>query len=260
MAEEEAASGEAGERSDAFLRLAVHFCPQCGQFRGMKMALFCGCQKWNGAVIDQKPRNVGKIKDHFDAMEVVRRDLNEILAMTDDKIEQLVAAVLRETQTVEAKQNRQLQQDRANARLKTIDKVITKLYMDNAEGKLDDARLTDMVAQLQKESDGPQRLLVTLEADETEQVTENYQRFFDRARHFTHIEKLDRETLSLFVERIEVGPKELPQGIQKTIHREQPFRQSIRIFYRFIGELGTAPMWSFPLPKKPEVGVCNKIT
>ena len=83
-------------------------------------------------------------------MEVVRRDLNEILAMTDDKIEQLVAAVLRETQTVEAKQNRQLQQDRANARLKTIDKVITKLYMDNAEGKLDDARLTDMVAQLQK--------------------------------------------------------------------------------------------------------------
>jgi len=50
-AEGEDASGKAGERPDAFLRLAVHFCPQCGQFRGMKMALFCGCQKWNGAVI-----------------------------------------------------------------------------------------------------------------------------------------------------------------------------------------------------------------
>ena len=50
-AEGEAASGEAGERPDAFLRPVVHFCPQCGQFRGMKMALFCGCQKWNGAVI-----------------------------------------------------------------------------------------------------------------------------------------------------------------------------------------------------------------
>ena len=33
-AEGEAASGEAGERPDAFLRPAVHFCPQCGQFRG----------------------------------------------------------------------------------------------------------------------------------------------------------------------------------------------------------------------------------
>ena len=41
----------AGERPDAFLRPAGHFCPQCGQFRGMKMAFFCGCQKWNGAVI-----------------------------------------------------------------------------------------------------------------------------------------------------------------------------------------------------------------
>ena len=69
-AEGEAASGEAGERPDAFLRPAVHFCPQCGLFRGMKMALFCGCQKWNGAVIDQKPRNVGKIKDNFDAITI----------------------------------------------------------------------------------------------------------------------------------------------------------------------------------------------
>ena len=41
-AEGEAASGEAGERPDAFLRPTVHFCPQCGQFWGIKMALFCG--------------------------------------------------------------------------------------------------------------------------------------------------------------------------------------------------------------------------
>ena len=34
-----------------FLRQPVHFCPQCGQFRGVEMALFCGCQKWNGTVI-----------------------------------------------------------------------------------------------------------------------------------------------------------------------------------------------------------------
>ena len=39
------------KRLGAFLRQPIHFCPQCGQFRGMKMALFCGCQKWNDAVI-----------------------------------------------------------------------------------------------------------------------------------------------------------------------------------------------------------------
>ena len=45
-----------------------HLCPPCGQFQGMKMALFCGCQKQNDAVIPQKPRNVSKIKDNFDAI------------------------------------------------------------------------------------------------------------------------------------------------------------------------------------------------
>ena len=39
------------KRLGAFLRRPVHFCPQCGQFRGMKMALFCGCQKRNDAII-----------------------------------------------------------------------------------------------------------------------------------------------------------------------------------------------------------------
>ena len=60
----------AGERPDAFQRQPVHFCPQCGQFRGMKMALFCGCQKWNDAVISQKPRSTSKIKDNFDAITI----------------------------------------------------------------------------------------------------------------------------------------------------------------------------------------------
>ena len=58
------------KRLGAFLRQPVHFCPQCGQFRGMKMALFCGCQKWNGAVISKKPKKASKIKEHFDAIPI----------------------------------------------------------------------------------------------------------------------------------------------------------------------------------------------
>ena len=37
---------------------------------GIEMALFCGCQKWNDAVISQKPRNASKIKDNFDAITI----------------------------------------------------------------------------------------------------------------------------------------------------------------------------------------------
>ena len=58
------------KRLGAFLRQPVHICPQCGQFRGVEMALFCGCQKWNDAVISQKPRSTSKIKDNFDAITI----------------------------------------------------------------------------------------------------------------------------------------------------------------------------------------------
>ena len=50
-AEEEAASGEAGERTDAFLRPTVHFCPQCGQFRGFTKELLSGQKSTLGVVI-----------------------------------------------------------------------------------------------------------------------------------------------------------------------------------------------------------------
>lgn len=118
--------------------------------------------------------------------------------------------------------------------------------MDNAEGRLEDAGYPIWCRSFKLRARGLQRLLTALEPDKTENAAEDYQRFFALARRYTHIEKLDRETLSLFVERIEIGPKELPQGIRKSVRREQPFRQSIRIFYRFVGELAPAPRAKLP--------------
>jgi len=50
---------------------------------------------------------------------------------------------------------------------------------------------------------------------------------------------LDRAALLTFVERIEIGPKVYADGSSKIPARSsQPYRQSVRIFYKFIGELG----------------------
>lgn len=57
------------------------------------------------------------------------------------------------------------------------------------------------------------------------------------ARQYTHIDVLDRDTLLTFVERIEMGAKEYPVGTVKATHRDTPYRQSVRIVYKFIGEL-----------------------
>ena len=134
---------------------------------------------------------------------------------------------------------RQLKKERAEARLITIDKIITKLYTDNATGKLDDDRLSRMVADLEKESAGLKAVLEELNAPSpAQQTADNYARFFELARQYTHLETLDRDTLLTFVDRIEIGPKIYESGGHKVPARaNQPYRQSVRIFYKFIGEL-----------------------
>ena len=115
--------------------------------------------------------------------------------------------------------------------------MVGKLYLDNAEGRLDDDRLRRLVEELEKESAGLKASLARLRAaSPAHEVEENYRRFFALAREYTQIQELTRDILLTFVERIEVGPKEYPGGAVKATHRGQPYRQSIRIFYRFIGE------------------------
>ena len=50
------------------------------------------------------------------------------------------------------------------------------------------------------------------------------------------IEELDRDTLITFIERIEVGPKKLPEGYTRATHNNSPYEQSVKIYYKFIGE------------------------
>ena len=132
-----------------------------------------------------------------------------------------------------------MKKERAEARITAIDKIVTKLYTDNAMGKLDDDRLSRMVADLEKESAGLKAVLEELNAHSpAQQTADSYARFFALARSYTHLEELDRDTLVTFVDRIEIGPKLYENGGHKVPARaNQPYRQSVRIFYKFIGEL-----------------------
>ena len=71
-----------------------------------------------------------------------------------------------------------------------------------------------------------------------QQTADGYAQFFALARSYTHLDELDRDTLVTFVDRIEIGPKIYENGGHKVPARaNQPYRQSVRIFYKFIGEL-----------------------
>ena len=184
---------------------------------------------------------------YADLLEIVRQDLNALISLSDEDVKQMVEDVIHAEFGDINMQAKKLQKEKCETRLVTINKIITKLYPDNAEGKLDDNRLTQMVADFEREADGLNKTIAELNAvNPAEKIEQNYADFFSLAKEYSYIEELDRETLLTFVERIEVGPKVFPEGVKYQSRNHPSYRQSIRIFYKFIGELSEEPIWDLP--------------
>ena len=175
---------------------------------------------------------------YADLLEIVRRDLNSLLSMTDTQIANLVNSVMDKRFDAESLRKRELRAEKARARLSTIDRMVAKLYEDNAEGRLSDERLYQMTDNLEREASELKVLLAASPDEERAAKTrDDFDKFFAVAREYTHIETLTRDVLQTFVERIIVGPKVFENGRTKATHRNQPFRQDIQIVYKFIGDL-----------------------
>lgn len=184
---------------------------------------------------------------YTDLLEVVRQDLNSLIKLSDKEISKLVNQVLEEINDESAKKVREAKIEKAKARLNVINRTIGKLYTDNAEGKLADSRLEVMVADLEKEASGLEKALEVLCAPPPDDdIRSNYKRFFDLARQYSTIEVLDRDTLLTFVEKIEVGPKILPDGYVRAPRKNAVYQQSVKIYYKFIGCLHIKPLQNSP--------------
>lgn len=177
---------------------------------------------------------------YADLVEVVRQELSYVISLSDDQIQAMAKAAIDREVSEDNLALKKVQREKTKARLAVIDKMISKLYLDNAEGRLADNRLEKMVADLEAESDQLSQQMEDLNPVEiAADIQRQYDQFAEHIRRYTDMTTLDREKLVTFVDRIEVGPKILEGGAVKVTHRNQPYRQSIRIFYRFIGELNT---------------------
>ena len=184
---------------------------------------------------------------YADLLEVVRQDLNSLIKLSDKEISKLVNQVLEEINDESAKKVREAKIEKAKARLNVINRTIGKLYTDNAEGKLADSRLEVMVADLEKEASGLEKALEVLCAPPPDDdIRSNYKRFFDLAKQYSTVEVLDRDTLLTFVEKIEVGPKILPDGYVRAPRKNAAYQQSVKIYYKFIGCLRLESLENFP--------------
>lgn len=174
---------------------------------------------------------------YADLVEIIRKDLNSLIAMDDQEIDKLVQKLLKKRSEITAAKKIAAQIERAEARLNKIGKIIEKLYIDNADGRLSDERLDEMVYSFEKEAKGLQATIRELEMP-LDDDSLNYERFFSLVKRYSHIDVLDRETLLTFVDKVIIGPKELPVGKTKVTHpNEQYYTQSIKIVYKFVGEM-----------------------
>lgn len=222
----------------------VAFCALCGHALCSCGTVYKGEREkyWYLSCINKRsdisnPCSGARIR-YADLVNLVTDDLNSLLSLSDEEISSIVKNVMLSESSDEAANARKVRAEKINARLKIIDRIIPKLYEDNAEGKLEDARLNQMVGDLQSEYTTLRRELSELtEINGAERKSTNYKLFFELTKKYTHIDRLDRETLLTFIDRIEVGPKILPDGMRKASHRNSPFEQSVRIFYKFVGEI-----------------------
>lgn len=183
---------------------------------------------------------------YADICEIIRNDLNSMISLSDDEIHMLVQSVIQAHNSKLNIVDKKAQIEQVQTRLKVIDRMVTKMYMDNAEGKISDDRLARVVAELEKEASTLEARIAELDVDDpADEIMENYERFFALAKQYTYIDTLDRDTLVTFVERIEVGEKVLPDGYQKMPRKNAPYQQTIRIFYKFIGEIVSEPIREF---------------
>jgi hypothetical protein len=186
---------------------------------------------------------------YADLIELITQDLNSFIGMTDEEIQDIADELIKANLSDDAIMSRKGRIEKIKSRLSVIDKMISKLYLDNAEGKISDKRLKITVDELEIEYSGLSRTLSTLENEEEskESLEGDVLKFFSLVKRYTHIEELTRDILLTFVDRIEISEKIFPEGVIRNTHLNQPFTQEIKIYYKFIKDALSPTQKEFPI-------------
>jgi hypothetical protein len=166
---------------------------------------------------------------YSELVEMTLQEFNTILSLSENKRKQLISRAAAKSGHGASRQSKLSRIEKAKSRIASIDKIIIKLYRDNAEGKIDDDRLTRMVRELDKETQGLNKTIAEAEtvSDDTGKIAEGYRNLFEVVSGYGRIEKLNPEILQTFIERIEIGPK-----VKST--------QQVNVLYKFVGNIGFA--------------------
>lgn len=238
----------------------IVYCAKCGSalcscgsvYNGEREKYwYLGCTKKRQDIKNPCP---GVRIRYADLIELIKQDLNSFISMTDEDIREIADELIKMNLSENAIVSRKEKIEKIKTRLSVIDKMISKLYLDNAEGKISDRRLKITVDDLEIEYTSLSKTLLELEKEESNKETleDDVLRFFNLVKQYTHIEELTRDILLTFIDRIEISEKIFPKGIIRNTHLNQPFTQEIKIYYKFIKDIFSREEKTFPLSDKME--------
>lgn len=246
---------EGYERVRKSIFSGIVYCAKCGSalcscgsvYNGEREKYwYLGCTKKRKDIVTPCP---GVRIRYSDLVELVTRDLNSFISMTDDDIREIADELIRINLSESAISSRKDRIEKIKSRISIIDKMISKLYLDNAEGKISDKRLKITVDELEVEYTNLSKTLIELEKEEAskDSLEGDVLRFFNLVKQYTYIEELTRDILLTFVDRIEISEKVFPEGVVRNTHLNQPFTQEIKIYYKFIKDIMGDKEKTFPL-------------
>lgn len=175
---------------------------------------------------------------YSDLLEIVKNDLNQLISLSDEDIKEITNEALKRSGQVNIYESAEANQKAIEKRLEAIDKIVIKLYSDNAAGIISDDMLGKMVTEFSQEATNLKMQLAKIQNQQSagNEIVDNYEKFFRLVKQYTRIDELTEEIVRTFIERIEIGKKELPEGYQLA-GKNVPYTQQIKIYYRFIGNV-----------------------
>lgn len=162
--------------------------------------------------------------------QIVLADLQRVLAMVKDD-EREFATMLQANMSREIRRDlsaKAREYDEGERRIKELDRIIQRVYEDNINGKISDARYKKMSQAYEEEQAVLTKRVEVLhkELAMAKEQSDNTDKFIRLVRKYTEITELTPEIVRTFVEKIIVHEKERVDG---------KLRQTVEIIYNCVG-------------------------
>ena len=170
--------------------------------------------------------------------EAICEELNELINLSDEDKREITLEAMKTAGDAWMQPDRGKRISGAEQRLKAIDGLTMKIYEDMYAGLLKEENAHRMLEKYQLESAALSEELSELRRSQqtADEAKAAYDEFFALTERFTDIEKLTPEILTTFIDRIEVEPKVYLPGVKVYARSRIPYKQTIHIYYKFIGE------------------------